>query len=150
MDTPASGDCSFVHTRRIEAAPAAVFAAFADAARLARWWGPEGFSSRFEVFDLRPGGAWRFVMRGPDGSEYRNENRFIAVEPPTGVEIEHLADAHHFRLMIRFTAEGDATRVHWVQTFDTPAHRAQIAQWVEPANEQNLDRLAREVAAAPG
>jgi hypothetical protein len=45
--------------------------------------------------------------------------------------------------------EAGGTRVHWCQTFDTQAHYAHIADFVATANEQNLDRLAAEVARDP-
>jgi hypothetical protein len=48
-------------------------------------------------------------------------------------------------LNITLTAQGSQTLVGWEQTFDTAAHKQEIAPWVEPANEQNLDRLQREV-----
>jgi uncharacterized protein YndB with AHSA1/START domain len=47
---------TFTTTREIPASPAAVFAAFQDPARLARWWGPNGFTTTFETFEFRPGG----------------------------------------------------------------------------------------------
>ncbi len=37
---------------------------------MAQWWGPRGFTTSVPQLDLRPGGKWRYVMRGPDGSEY--------------------------------------------------------------------------------
>ena len=71
-----TADREFVHSRLIEAPVERVYEAFAEPVRLARWWGPDGFTSTFEVFDLRPGGAWRFVMHGPDGNDYPNESVF--------------------------------------------------------------------------
>lgn len=146
MNTKNASDRRFVHSRIIDAAPEQVFSAFSDPERLARWWGPDGFSSTFEVFDLRPGGAWRFVMHGPDGTDYLNENVFKTVEPPHRVEVEHISEDHHFVLTITIAAEGSRTLVGWEQTFDSVEHRQLIAPWVEPANEQNLDRLQREAA----
>jgi uncharacterized protein YndB with AHSA1/START domain len=146
MNADNVSDCRFIHTRLVDATPAQVFSAFAQAERLARWWGPDGFSSTFEVFDLRPGGSWRFVMHGPDGRNYPNTNVFRIVEPPHRVEVEHISDEHHFVLYITFSSRGGQTLVGWEQTFDTAAHKQSIAAWVEPANEQNLDRLQREVA----
>lgn len=137
---------SCVHQRRIDATPAQVFAAIADAQRLARWWGPAGFSSRVAVCDFRPGGEWRLTLVGPDGSEYPNHNRFAEIDVPSRVLIEHLDGEHHFLLEIRLEARGNATQVHWCQTFDSAAHRDRMAPFVGPANEQNLDRLAAEVA----
>ena len=61
-------DRACVHTRLLDASPERVFRAISDPDRLARWWGPKGFSSTFEVFEFRPGGTWRLVMHGPTAS----------------------------------------------------------------------------------
>ena len=47
----------FRHEREIPAPPGSVFEAFRSPGRLARWWGPEGFSSTFDTFEFREGGA---------------------------------------------------------------------------------------------
>ena len=36
---------------------------------LKRWFGPRGWSLAVCEIDLRVGGKWRFVLRGPDGTE---------------------------------------------------------------------------------
>lgn len=146
MDADNPADRRFVHSRLIDATPEEAFDAFARADRLARWWGPRGFSSTFEVFDLRPGGTWRFTMHGPDGTDYANTNVFRIVEAPSRIEVEHVSEDHHFVLDITFTRQGGRTLVGWAQTFDSVEHKRHVAPWVEPANEQNLDRLEREVA----
>lgn len=87
-------------------------------------------------------------MHGPDGANYPNANVFKTVESPNRVEIEHISEDHHFVLNITFTGQGGRTLVGWEQTFDTAEHKQSVAPWVEPANEQNLDRLQREVAGA--
>lgn len=135
----------FVHSRLIDAPRERVFRAFANPAHLARWWGPNGFSSTFEVFEFRPGGAWRFVMHGPDGTNYPNQSVFREVVAPERIVFEHLSEGHHFVMTIMFTAQGDRTLVVWRQVFDTAEHRDRIAEFVVEANEQNLDRLAAEV-----
>ena len=43
--------------RTIPAAPKDVFAAFSDPERLARWWGPEGFTNTFNACEFKTGGA---------------------------------------------------------------------------------------------
>jgi uncharacterized protein YndB with AHSA1/START domain len=138
-------DREFTHSSLIEAPPEGVFAAIADPARLARWWGPDGFSSTFEAFDFRPGGRWRFVMHGPDGTDYPNENRFAEIVPGQRVVVEHVAKDHHFILTITLTREGAGTRVGWRQVFDTAEHKNRVAAIVTKANEQNLSRLSAEV-----
>ncbi|HEU4650394.1 MAG TPA: SRPBCC domain-containing protein [Croceibacterium sp.] len=72
----AAAEREFVHARLIDAPPERVFRAFAEPEHLAKWWGPNGFTSTFDTFELRPGGHWRFTLHGPDGTNYPNENVF--------------------------------------------------------------------------
>jgi uncharacterized protein YndB with AHSA1/START domain len=134
-----------VHARLIAAPPARVLRAISEPARLARWWGPNGFSSTFEVCEFRPGGTWRFVLHGPDGKDYPNENVFRETGPGR-VVVDHISDTHHFLLTITLTPQDGQTLVGWEQRFDTVQHKEQVAAFVTAANEQNLDRLAAEVA----
>jgi carbon monoxide dehydrogenase subunit G len=129
----------------IDASPMEVFAAMSDPARIARWWGPDGFTNTIQQFDFRPGGTWRLTMHGPDGKDYANESRFMRITPGAVFEIEHFS-GHHFVLSIELRPSGQGTDVHWRQTFDTVEHYAGIAAFVARANEQNLRRLAAEVA----
>ena len=46
--------------------------AFSDPVRLARWWGPAGFTNTFTICEFKPGGQWSFTMHGPDGTNYPN------------------------------------------------------------------------------
>ncbi|HUJ76302.1 MAG TPA: SRPBCC domain-containing protein [bacterium] len=59
-----------VITRVFDAPRSLVFQAWTDPRRLARWWGPQGFTNPVCEVDARVGGAWRIVMRGPDGTDY--------------------------------------------------------------------------------
>jgi len=137
---------TFQTTREIPASPADVFAAFAAPERLAKWWGPEGFRNTFDVCDFRPDGAWEFTMHAPDGANYPNTSKFVEIEAPNKVVIDHTC-APFFRLTVEFVAHGNATRVSWVQVFEDADVAAAVAHIVVPSNEQNLDRLAAEVAA---
>jgi len=135
----------FTTQRDIPAAPAAVFAAIEDSARLARWWGPAGFSNTFEVCEFRPGGAWTYVMHGPGGKNYPNQSQFEVIEPAAKLVIRHVSQPH-YRLTISLTPTADGgTRVGWEQAFDDERVASGIAHIVEPANEENLDRLTAEV-----
>jgi len=121
-----------------------VFAAMSDPARLARWWGPAGFTNTIHQFDFEPGGRWILTMHGPDGKDYPNESRFLRLIPDRIFEIEHFS-GHHFILTIELEEQGQNTLVNWRQTFDTVEHYERIAAFVGLANEQNLERLAIEV-----
>lgn len=134
---------SFHHQRLLPAAPAQVFAAIADPARLARWWGPAGFRNSFQQFDFRVGGRWQFTMHGPDGTDYPNESEFLHIAPEL-VKLRHVC-APFFELSIELQPRGQGTLVDWLQVFDDPQVAAAVRSIVEPANEQNLDRLAAEL-----
>jgi len=115
-----------------------------DPARVARWWGPDGFSNTIHRFEFRPGGSWLLTMHGPDGTDYPNESRFTRIVADRLFEIEHL-NGHHFLLTLELKPVAGGTELSWCQTFDTAEHYARLASFVAAANEQNLERLAAEV-----
>ncbi len=61
-----------------------VWKMWTDPDEVARWWGPDCFTTPRETieFDVRPGGVRRLTMVGPDGEEYPSDGRFGLVEPP--------------------------------------------------------------------
>jgi uncharacterized protein YndB with AHSA1/START domain len=133
-------DLAVTTSRVVEATPARVYEAFEDPKQLARWWGPNGFTSTFETFDFRPGGAWKFVLHGPDGKDYPNMNRFVELVPAQRVRLQHV-EGHWFELAVTLTAEGEKTRIGWRQQFANADELNEVRDYVIPANEENLDRL---------
>jgi uncharacterized protein YndB with AHSA1/START domain len=142
-------DREVVSARVLAVPPERVFQAFRDPAVLARWWGPRGFTNTFQAFDLRPGGAWRFVMRGPDGAEYVSAVDFVEVAPPGRLVLDHLRPMHRFRLAMSFTAEGEGTRLEWRMRFESADEAGRVRALVLEANQQNFDRLEAELRAGP-
>lgn len=130
--------------RELFATPAEVFAAIRNPVRLARWWGPDGFTNRFATFDFVPGGDWVFSMIGPDGKVYPNASIFTAIEPDRRVVIRHVSPPN-FVLTMTLEASDDGTLITWEQEFADPALAESLRPVCEPANEQNLDRLTAEV-----
>lgn len=144
MTTPQnSGDlnsATFLSHRVIPYQPRSVFEAFARPELLALWWGPDGFANTFEVFEFKPGGRWKFVMHGPDGANYPNENVFVELDAPSKIVIQHVSQPR-FLLTVTLTAHEAGTAVNWAQRFEDSAVAARVRHIVAPANEQNLDRL---------
>jgi uncharacterized protein YndB with AHSA1/START domain len=143
-------DATFRSQRVLPYPPAAIFAAFARPELLAKWWGPSGFTNTFEVFEFTPGGRWKFMMHGPDGGNYLNESVFRELDAPSKIVIEHNS-APHFVLTIALTAQQQqqGTTITWDQAFDDRATVDRLRHIIEPANEQNLDRLDAVLAAQP-
>jgi uncharacterized protein YndB with AHSA1/START domain len=64
------GKPTVVIRRAFDAPPHLVFAALTTPEHIARWYGWRDSTLSECRVDLRPGGAWRFVVRMPDGSEH--------------------------------------------------------------------------------
>ena len=126
--------------RTVPYTPDEVYAAFADPSRLAKWWGPKDFINTFETFEFKVGGSWRFVMHGPDGSNYSNASVFRELEAGKKIVIQHVSPPH-FTLSVSLLPDKTGTQVLWVQEFEDPKVAASIRHIAEPGNEQNLDRL---------
>jgi uncharacterized protein YndB with AHSA1/START domain len=78
----ANKEQELVLTRVIDAPRELVFKAWTDPKQVAQWWGPRGFSNPVCELDLRPGGAIRIHMRGPDGTVYPMTGVFNEVVEP--------------------------------------------------------------------
>lgn len=111
------------------------------------WWGPTGFSNHFFTHDVRPGGEWRFMMRGPDGKEYPNRSVFSRIVPDERIEFDHFGPDFHTTVIFTETAAG--THVRWTMEFPTVREYQAVSPYAIPGNEQNLDRLAAFIAAPP-
>jgi len=71
----------YVMTRDFDAPRDVVYAAWTDARRLARWWGPHGITNPVCEVDPRPGGAYRIEMRSPEGQRYPLKGVFEEIVP---------------------------------------------------------------------
>lgn len=72
-------DTEILITREFDAPRDVVFKAMIDPDLIPRWWGPRGYTTTVDKMDVRPGGAWRFITREPDGKEsgFRGEYREV-------------------------------------------------------------------------
>jgi uncharacterized protein YndB with AHSA1/START domain len=80
---PQSGDLILEIKRILSAAPPVVFGAFSEPNELARWWGPEGFSTPGLEFDPRVGGTYRIEMQPPEGDSFHLTGEVRELDPPT-------------------------------------------------------------------
>lgn len=134
-------------SREIPAPIEQVFAAISSPERLARWWGPAGFTNTFHTCDFKVGGHWTLTMHGPDGHDFANESVFAEIEPPRKLVVHHLSSPR-YRLTITLTPSEGGTTVSWSQAFENARVGQRLERIVVPANEQNLDRLTAETLRA--
>jgi uncharacterized protein YndB with AHSA1/START domain len=78
-ETPSERE--IVITRIFNAPRELVFKAWTEPQHIAQWWGPQGFTTRVTEMDLRTGGKWRYIMIGPDGTEYPLKGVFREIVP---------------------------------------------------------------------
>lgn len=77
-------------TRTFDAPRELVFDAFTKREHLERWQGaPMGMTVTVERSDIRPGGAYRICMHGPDGTDYWLEGVYIEVARPERLVYTH-------------------------------------------------------------
>src|SRR5216683_223143 len=75
-------DREIVLTRVFDAPRHLVFDAFSKPELLKRWFGPRGGSLVVCDVDLKVGGGFRFVLRGPDGKEMGMRGVYRELVPP--------------------------------------------------------------------
>ena len=138
----AAQDSAIVSRRVIPARREEVFAAHADPARLAAWWGPGNATNEFECFDFRPGGDWRFTMRFPGGEAFPMVHRFEEIVAPERIVVRHIQAGHDFTLTIRLAEVAGGTEVGWHMAFDDPGEAQRLRGFLTAANMENLERLA--------
>lgn len=148
-DTSSSSNSSereLIITRVFDAPPDLVWKAWTEPARVMKWFGPKGFTLPVCEMDLRTGGAFRFVMRAPDGHEYPAENVFVDVTPPHWLAFRGAIDpvpGHHVLTLVTFNPRGKQTKLtmHQAFSFESDATRGAPIGW-----SQTLDRLEEFVA----
>jgi uncharacterized protein YndB with AHSA1/START domain len=142
-------------TRLFNAPRALVFQAWTDPQHLARWWGPKGFSNPVCEADVRPGGAWRIVMRGPDGTEYPGGGVYHEIVVPERLVFTNIAwDRGGKPILdglttVTFAEHGGGTKLV-LQTRATGlvSYAAQMLEGMEAGWTQSLERLEALVQSA--
>ena len=122
-----ASDSEIFHSRVYDAPRELIWQMWTEPDRVSQWWGPRGFTTTTSKMDVRPGGLWEHVMRGPDGREYPNKIVYVEVVKP-----ERLVYSHEsyppFRTTITFEVQGEKTRVSMRMVFETADLRNKVAK----------------------
>tara|TARA_R110000868_G_scaffold37111_5_gene131409 strand:+ start:37378 stop:37878 length:501 start_codon:yes stop_codon:yes gene_type:complete len=73
---------------------------------ISKWWGPEGFTTRVVEYDFKVGGKTKFIMTGPDGTEYPVTGKFLEIVENNkivstdefGDEYKQMAEKHGMKI----------------------------------------------------
>ena len=143
-----------VITRIFDAPRELVFKAWTDPKHVAQWWGPKGFTNPVCELDVRPGGAIRIDMRGPDGVVYPMKGVFHEIVEPerlvvttSALEDEEGNPALEVLNTVTFTEHNGKTKVTMQAVVVKSAPEAAAAlKGMEEGWRQSLDRLAEHLA----
>ena len=140
---------AIVTTRVFDAPRERVFEAWTDPRHVARWWGPDGFTITIHEMDVRPGGAWRFVLHGPDGVDHQNKIIFVEIVKPERLVYHHISGPL-FRMAVTLEDQDGKTKLTMRMVFETTTeYDVAVKRFgaLEGAK-QTLERLAKHLAKA--
>jgi uncharacterized protein YndB with AHSA1/START domain len=135
-----------IEITRVFAAPARlVYEAWTTPEHIRQWYGRRGDELVVCEMDSRVGGAWRFVLRGPDGDEHGFHGVVLELVPNERIvstEVyEGFPDAEAVNTLTLEKKDGETTLTVVVR-HATQQHRdGHIASGMEGGMQQTLDRL---------
>lgn len=147
------GERDVVITRDFDAPRKLVFRAWTDPKHLSHWFGPKMFTIPVCEVDLRVGGRWHIVMRGPDGSEFpcggvyeeiREPERLVFTNNAVDKDGNPVIDG---QTTVIFEEQGGKTKLT-LKTRGTArvAYAAEYLKGMEIGWTQSLEKLAEELA----
>lgn len=91
---PVAADAhDLIITRTLRAPRQALWRAWSDPDLLKEWWCPKPWTTEVKAFDLRPGGAFHTLMRGPEGGVSDNPGCFLEVVPQSRIVMTSMLPA---------------------------------------------------------
>src|SRR5437867_2165125 len=144
-------DREIVLTRVFDAPRHLVFDAFTNPELLKRWFGPRGWSLEVCEVDLKVGGGFRFVLRGPDGRNIGMRGVYREIVPPErSVHMESFDDYPGESQVTAVFAEqgGKGTLTATVLYPSQEVRDAVIKSGMEHGAAESYDKLAELLASA--
>jgi uncharacterized protein YndB with AHSA1/START domain len=148
-----TSDRELILSRVFDAPRELVWDAWTDPLQVVQWWGPNGFTTTIEVMDVRPGGHWRHVMHGPDGTDYPNDCVFLKIVRPERIVYSNKGGKKgdpgtEFEATWTFEEQNGKTKVTIHMVFPTPELRKRVVDVYKAieGGQQTLGRLAEFLA----
>ena len=144
-------DREIAMTRVFDAPPELVFAAYTDPALIAQWWGPRKYTMTVDQMDVRPGGAWRYIHRGPEGEEYAFRGEYREIASPRRLvstfEFEGMPGHIAVDTAVFEPVDGNRTRLTVTSRFASVEDRdGMFSSGMESGATESWDRLAELLA----
>jgi uncharacterized protein YndB with AHSA1/START domain len=143
-------DREVVLTRVFDAPRDLVFDAFSKPELLKRWFGPRGWSLVVCEVDLKVGGGFRFVLRGPDGKELGMRGVYREITPPDrSVHVETFDDYPGVESVVTavFVEQGGKTTLTATILYPSQVVRdAVLNSGMEHGAAESYDKLAELLA----
>lgn len=132
-------------TRQFDAPRDFVWKAHTDPELVAQWWGQRTSTTIVDKLDFREGGAWRFVQKSPDGSEWGFRGEYRDIVPPERYtytfEFEGMP-GHVIVETFNFTESDGVTTITAVSTYDSQADLdGMLNSGMETGAAESYDRL---------
>ena len=138
-----------VLTRVFDAPRRLVFDAFTKPELLKPWFGPRGWSLAVCEVDLKVGGTWRFVVRGPDGTEMGMRGVYREILPPERLVSTESFDDYPGESLVTTVLVEDRGRTTMTGTLlyaSQEIRDAMIKSGMEHGAAESYDRLAEMLA----
>ena len=116
-------ETELIFSRVLNAPRALVWKAFTQPEHVIKWWGPNGFTHTFHEYNFAVGGVWRFMMHGPDGTDYPNRVIFTEITPMDLIAYDHDNDDNEvdLRFSVITTFEDRGTQTHITHHMTAPS-----------------------------
>jgi uncharacterized protein YndB with AHSA1/START domain len=133
LEITTPSDQEILITRRFDAPRALVWDAFTKPALVTRWMGlMPGWTFPVCEIDLRVGGSYRYVWRGPDGAEMGMGGTYVEVDPPNRLAANEYFDQKWYDggclETTTFTESGGVTTVAIRLRYDSREIRDAVLQ----------------------
>jgi uncharacterized protein YndB with AHSA1/START domain len=139
-------------TRIFDAPCELVFKAYTDPELMPQWLGPRDLTMTIDHMEVRPGGAWRYTHRDPNGNEYGFHGVYHDVVSPERIvgTFEFEGMPGHVSLDTGTFEEQDGkTKLTITSVFQSVADRDGMLQsGMEGGMKESLDRLEELLARA--
>jgi uncharacterized protein YndB with AHSA1/START domain len=131
---------SFAAPRRL------VFAAMTQPEHVKRWYGLRSMELVVCEIDLRVGGKWRYVLKGPDGSEHGFTGLYREITPPERLvsteNYEAMMPGHELVVTATYEeVEGRTALTSHIQYLSKADRDGHLGSGMEYGMQETFDRL---------